>query len=115
MSDQQQFEVLADRLIAEGADGQTKHDQLAAMMDRVGVPVMSLERYRDDPAIVGLFAERGVRIASQEEMAAYRAEQGLPAIRPGQVWEDMDRRASGRQVRIVEVNFTHAIVQHPTG
>jgi hypothetical protein len=34
----------------------------AATMDVVGVPVLSVQRYRDDAAIVALFAERGVRI-----------------------------------------------------
>lgn len=114
-SDQQQFETLADQLIADGADDRTKHDRLAAMMDRVGVPMMSLQRYRDDPAIVALFAERGVRFASQEEMAESRARQGLPDIRVGQVWKDNDKRSAGRRVRVVEVNFTHAVVQDPSG
>jgi hypothetical protein len=32
-------------------------------------------------------------------------------VRPGQVWADMDSRSSGRTVRVVEVDATHAVVE----
>ena len=32
-------------------------------------------------------------------------------VRPGQVWADNDKRSAGRQVRIVEVDATHALVE----
>lgn len=66
-----EFEAIADELVRQNADDQTKHDVLAAVMDRVGVPMMSLQRYRDDAAIVALFAERGVRFVTPEEKAAH--------------------------------------------
>jgi hypothetical protein len=63
------FVAVADALLAEGADERTQHDVLAAVMDRIGVPARMLERYREQPAIVALFAERGVRFATPEEIA----------------------------------------------
>lgn len=33
-----------------------------------------------------------------------------PAVRPGQVWADNDKRSAGRQVRVVSVDDTHATV-----
>lgn len=33
-----------------------------------------------------------------------------PAPAPGQIWEDNDPRLAGRQVRIVELDGTHALV-----
>lgn len=32
-------------------------------------------------------------------------------VRPGQIWQDNDPRAHGRQVRIVELTDTHALVE----
>jgi len=56
------FEAVANELIANKVDDATKHDVLAALMDHVGVPMVSVQQYRQDPAIVALFAERGVRL-----------------------------------------------------
>ena len=56
------FPTVADALIAGGVDDQTKHDVLAALMDHIGVPALVVKRYRNDPAIVALFAERGVTL-----------------------------------------------------
>lgn len=61
------FEAIADALVAGGMRDNTKRTVLAAWMDCEGVPMMSLERYRDDPAIVALFAERGVRFVTHED------------------------------------------------
>jgi hypothetical protein len=55
------FEAVADALIAANASALTKRLILAATMDVVGVPALSINRYRHDAAVVGLFAERGVR------------------------------------------------------
>lgn len=66
------FPEIADSLIFYAVDDQTKHDVLAALMDHLGVPALLLENYRDDPAIVALFAERGVRFATPEEAEAVR-------------------------------------------
>jgi hypothetical protein len=41
-------------------------------------------------------------------------EQHMPEpipVRPGQIWADNDKRCAGRQVRIVEVDSTHALVE----
>jgi hypothetical protein len=32
-------------------------------------------------------------------------------VRPGQIWQDNDKRSHGRQVRIIEVDDTHAVVE----
>lgn len=32
------------------------------------------------------------------------------AVRPGQVWADNDKRSNGRQVRVIHVTETHAVV-----
>lgn len=32
-------------------------------------------------------------------------------VRPGQIWQDNDKRAHGRQVRIIELTDTHALVE----
>lgn len=61
------FEAIADALVAGRMRDNTKRAVLAAWMDCEGVPMMSLERYRDDPAIVALFAERGVRFVTPED------------------------------------------------
>ncbi len=68
---QQLFEAVADQLVKLRADDTTKHDVLAAVMDRVGVPMMSIQRYRRDRAIIALFAERGVRLATDQEKAGH--------------------------------------------
>jgi hypothetical protein len=68
VSDQSTFDAVADALIRERATDKTKTTTLAALMDCVGVPMMSLQRYRDDEVIVALFASRGVRFAAPEEM-----------------------------------------------
>lgn len=64
------FNAVADALIKVDASDRIKHDVLAATMDKVGVPFMSFERYIEDPAIVALFNERGVRVMTDEEKAA---------------------------------------------
>lgn len=35
----------------------------------------------------------------------------IPAVRPGQIWQDNDKRGYGRQVRVVETDSTHALVE----
>ena len=69
------FETLADTLIRYGARDLTKRAVLVAWMDNEGVPMMSAERYRNDPAIRALFAERGVTLTDKtppEDGAAIR-------------------------------------------
>jgi hypothetical protein len=66
------FPRIARPLIDEAVDDQTMHDVLAALMDHIGVPALLLENYRRYPAIVALFAERGVRFATPEEAEAVR-------------------------------------------
>lgn len=34
-----------------------------------------------------------------------------PAVRPGQIWRDNDKRAKGRHVKVVDVDGTHATVK----
>lgn len=34
-----------------------------------------------------------------------------PSVRVHQVWADLDKRAAGRKVRVVEVDDTHAAVE----
>lgn len=62
VNDIQIFEAVADALVGVPVPDRVKRHILAATMDVVGVPMLSVQRYRDDPAIVALFAERGVRI-----------------------------------------------------
>ncbi len=64
-SDTATFEAVADALVAVGAGDRIKIHILAAAMNVVGVPALSLNRYREDEAIVELFASRGVRLAEQ--------------------------------------------------
>lgn len=66
-SDSAIFEAVADALIEVGANDNQKKRILASTMDVVGVPMMSIHRYRDDAMIVELFGERGVRFATDEE------------------------------------------------
>jgi hypothetical protein len=60
------FNGIADALVKDHADDRTKTDVLSALMDRIGVPMMSAERYRHDPAIRALFASRGVTLLDKE-------------------------------------------------
>lgn len=60
-------------LKAQGADDQTIRDTLAEFMDRNGVPIMLLEEFRDEPVIVALFAERGQRLLTPEQLAGLDA------------------------------------------
>lgn len=61
-TDTQTFEAVADALVKVKASARIKKHILAATMDVVGVPMMSVLRYKNDPAIVALFAERGVTL-----------------------------------------------------
>lgn len=72
------FNKAADKLIAAGADNVTKTVQLGALMDRIGVPMMSFERYEDDPAICALFNSRGVRRMTPEEVATGKLAPSTP-------------------------------------
>jgi hypothetical protein len=56
------FRAVAVGLIADGADDSMLHDVLAALMDHIGVPMLMLPQYAHIPAIVSLFAERGVTL-----------------------------------------------------
>lgn len=60
-TDTETFEAVADALVEIGASNRIKTHILAATMDVVGVPMLSIQRYRHDAAIVELFGERGVR------------------------------------------------------
>jgi hypothetical protein len=60
--DTETFEAVADALVRVGAADRIKTHILAATMDVVGVPMLSVKRYRDDTAIVALFATRGVTL-----------------------------------------------------
>lgn len=62
-TDTQVFEAVADALVKVGAGARIKRHILAATMDVVGVPMLSVKRYRTDTAIVDLFASRGVTLA----------------------------------------------------
>ena len=62
MTDVRVFEHVADALIRVGADAAVKRAVLGTLMDHFGVPMMSAEKYRTDPAIRVLFAERGVTL-----------------------------------------------------
>lgn len=61
-SDTATFESVADALVRVGASDRIKTHILAATMDVVGVPMLSVKRYRNDKAIVALFASRGVTL-----------------------------------------------------
>lgn len=67
------FRIEVDCLKAVGADDQTMHDALAEFMDKHGVPMMLAEEFRDVPAIVALFAERGVRVMTAQQSAGLAA------------------------------------------
>ena len=64
-SDTATFEAVADALVRVGASDRIKTHILAATMDVVGVPMLSVKRYRNDPAIVALFASRGVTLVAE--------------------------------------------------
>jgi len=64
------FEAVADALVAVGAGDRAKIHILAAAMNVVGVPALSLQRYQQDEAIVELFASRGVCFAEPREGGA---------------------------------------------
>jgi len=67
--DTETFEAVADALVKVHAADRIKTHILAATMDVVGVPMLSVKRYRNDPAIVALFASRGVTIVADAEAA----------------------------------------------
>lgn len=67
------FRAEVAKLKAGAADDQTIYDTLAAFMDRHGVPAMLAQEYRDEPAIVRLFAERGVHLLTEDDRAALDA------------------------------------------
>lgn len=60
------FRAVANALIADGADDDTFHDVLAALMNHIGVPMLLAENYRHVPAIRALFSERGVTLLDRE-------------------------------------------------
>lgn len=66
-TDTQTFEAVAGALVKVKASARIKTHILAATMDVVGVPMLSALKYRDDPAIVALFAERGVTLRPESE------------------------------------------------
>ncbi|WP_030506393.1 DUF6354 family protein [Microbispora rosea] len=35
----------------------------------------------------------------------------MPDVKPGQIWQDCDKRSSGRKVRVIAVGETHATVE----
>lgn len=65
----EQFNEVAEALLRAGVDERTLHDVLAALMDRIGVPLLSFEPYAHIPAIEALFNSRGIRRATPDEMA----------------------------------------------
>ena len=65
--DSQIFEAVADALVATPTPNRIKRHILAATMDVVGVPMMSVLKYKNDPEIVKLFAERGVTLRPEGE------------------------------------------------
>jgi hypothetical protein len=65
--------MLVTNLKADGVTDEEMHDSLAKFMDRYGVPMMLAKEYRDEPAIVALFAERGVYLMTPDEKAALDA------------------------------------------
>lgn len=66
-TDTETFEAVADALVEIGATDRIKTHILAATMDVVGVPMLSINRYRHDTAIVELFGKRGVRFKDGTE------------------------------------------------
>lgn len=64
------FELMADRLIAAGAEDDEIYRELSNAMDRMGVPFVSFGRYADQPVIVRLFGERGVSFVEGTDVAA---------------------------------------------
>lgn len=66
-TDTETFEAVADALVEIGASDRIKTHILAATMDVVGVPMLSINRYRHDTAIVELFGKRGVRFREGAE------------------------------------------------
>lgn len=67
------FRTLVTNLKANNVTDQEMHDSLAAWMDKRGVPVRLAEEYRNEPAILALFAERGVRVMTAEQKAGLDA------------------------------------------
>jgi hypothetical protein len=65
--DSQIFEAVADALVKTPTPNRIKRHILAATMDVVGVPMMSVLKYKNDPEIVSLFAERGVTLRPEGE------------------------------------------------
>ncbi len=61
-TDTETFEAVADALVKVRAADRIKTHILAATMDVVGVPMLSVKRYRGDAAVVALFASRGVTL-----------------------------------------------------
>lgn len=79
-SDQARFERIADKLTSISPDDD-RYAVLAALMDKVGVPMAALARYADDPTIMRLFADRGVTFTTVEaQQKAAKAAAGLRAI-----------------------------------
>lgn len=78
------FETIADTLIGQGTDPETIYNKLAEHMDKNGVPMMSLKRYGDQPAIVRLFGERGVTTTTPDRTAVI-APLLRAAYKPGQM------------------------------
>jgi hypothetical protein len=58
------FDQVAFALAGDVDDATMKH-VLGALMDRIGVPMMQLEPWKHEPAIVELFAERGVTLVAE--------------------------------------------------
>jgi hypothetical protein len=69
--DTETFEAVADALVKVRAADRVKTSILAATMDVVGVPMLSVNRYRQDAAIVALFASRGVTIVAPADEPVY--------------------------------------------
>lgn len=74
VSDTAIFEAVADALVRVGAPGHVKTEILSATMDVTGVCPFSAERYGGDPAIVALFATRGVTFVAEAPAGAPSAE-----------------------------------------
>lgn len=66
-TDTETFEAVADALVEISASDRIKTHILAATMDVVGVPMLSIQQYRHDMAIVELFGKRGVRFKEGAE------------------------------------------------
>jgi hypothetical protein len=67
VNDIQIFEAVADALVSVPVPDRVKTHILAATMDMVGVPMMSVVKYKADLAIVALFASRGVTLRAEGE------------------------------------------------